>query len=565
MIPQAIINATEIFYRKGVRYAIICPGSRSAPLAITFARHPQIECLTVPDERSAGFIALGIAQATGHPVVVITTSGTAALNLAPALAEAYYRHLPLIALTADRPPEWIDQAEGQSIRQNNVFQNFVRASFTLPAFDFHPDALWHANRMISEAVNATCTPSSGPVHINVPIREPFYPDPEDQLVADNDLKIINLTRIHQKDLPPDHFQKHFKKLKSFERILIICGQNPPDDSLRSALKNISGSGKIPVISEITSNIHGDITLADLILSEEKARKTLVPELLITLGNGIISKNIKLFLRSHPPVQHWHISAPGYAPDTFQSLTDVINVFPGIFFQTLSSHLSEGDDNRYDYYRRWKMHEKNIADILGTFLEKQPFGDWKAVKTVIEQMPDQSVLHLANSMSVRYASLVTPLIRVRKWLAWSNRGTSGIDGCVSTAVGHAISDEKLQVLITGDQAFFYDRNALWHKHIPSNFRIILINNRGGGIFRLINGPANLPELETYFEAGQSITAKHIATDHGLKYLACSEKKELEKALTGFFKENNGPGILEIFTDPEINQVIHEKLKEVLSKR
>ncbi len=561
MISQTIVNAIEIFYRKGVRYAVLCPGSRSAPLTVTFVRHPHIKCLTIPDERSAGFIALGIAQSTGHPVVIVTTSGTAVLNLGPAMAEAYYRRLPLIALTADRPKEWIDQADGQTIRQNNVFQNFVRAFYTMPASVSHPDSIWYAARMISEAVNTTSSPVPGPVHVNVPVREPFYPASDDLLVADNDLRIINL-KPHKNVLSDDDHDRYRERINSFEKVLIITGQNAADNSRGPELKSISRTGKIPVIGEITSNMYRDIALADLILSGKISGKVLAPELLITTGNNIISKNLKLFIRSVKPSQHWHIDEYGYAPDTFQSLTEVIPVSPQVFFQKLSKHLSETKHIRDNYFRLWKTHENRMANILGPYLEKQPFGDWKAIKIVMEQLPDPCILHLANSMSVRYASLSAPLIRIRDWTAWSNRGTSGIDGCVSTAIGHAIADERLQVLITGDQAFFYDRNALWHRHIPSNIRIVIINNRGGGIFRLIDGPARLPEMERYFEAGQQVTAKYLAADHGLSYTGCSEKKELEQALTGFFKKDTGPGILEIFTDPEINQVIHENLRALL---
>ncbi len=563
MIPQSIVNAVEILHRKGVEYAVLSPGSRNAPLILTFARHPHIQCLTIPDERTAGFTALGIAQATGRPVAVTTTSGTAALNLAPALAEAYYRHVPLIALTADRPPEWIDQADGQTIRQNSVFQNFVLSSFSLDTFDEHADALWFSQRMVSEAVNLSKYPVPGPVHINVPIREPFYPGREDQLVPDEHLKIINEPVKVQK--PGDKtIERYVEKLFSFEKILIVSGQNAPHPA-GGFLDRVSQMEKVPVAGEIISNVRANIGLAELILISGKDRETLNPDLLVSVGGPVLSKNLKLFLRSHRAARHWHLSEYGRAPDTFQSLTEVIAVSPEAFFEKLAASSIELSPEQADYFKRWKNLELKTAERLKSFLEHQPFGDWHAVKTVMEQLPDQSVLHLANSMSVRYASWSAPILRSRKWNTWSNRGTSGIDGCTSTAVGQAVADRNLQVLITGDQAFFYDRNALWHRHVPSNIRIVIINNHGGGIFRLVEGPAGLREMETYFEAGQSLTAERLAADHGLTYTACSDIKGLEKALESFFRDSHKPGILEIFTDPEINQEIFSKLRDQLSKR
>lgn len=560
MIPQSIVNAVEILYRQGIRKAVISPGSRSAPITIAFARHPGIDCLVIPDERAAAFIALGLAQASRLPVVVISTSGTATLNLAPALAEAYYRHIPLIAFTADRPPEWVDQMEGQTIKQSNVFHNYTLASYTLPTYDKHPDALWHCNRIVSEAINLSTGTTPGPVHINAPLREPFYPHPNEHPEADVSLQVIHKTKPF-KTLSDNVLQEYFQKLTSFKKVLIVAGQQYPDKALSETLKQVSNSQYIPVIGEITSNMSANIHNAELIVSQNTYPHELKPDLLITFGDAIISKKLKSFIRSNKPEKHWHMTGNDQSPDTFKSLTDVITIHPGTFFEKYTNLTTEIQPDRKDYYKLWAGHDKSLADRLKSFINGQPFCDWVAIKAILEQLPEQIVLHLANSMSVRYADLSCSFVDTNEWGVFCNRGTSGIDGCTSTAVGHAIANNKPQVLITGDMAFFYDRNALWHKHLPSNLHIVIINNRGGGIFRLIDGPSEQPELKTYFEAGQSLTAERIAADYGLMYSSCSDMSGLKKELGKLFGNHKVPQILEIFTDSKTNQVVYNEFQKI----
>lgn len=559
MIPQSIINAVEILYRQGLRRAVISPGSRSAPLTIAFARHPGIDCLVIPDERAAAFIALGLSQASNLPVVIVSTSGTATLNLAPALAEAYYRHISLIAFTADRPPEWIGQMEGQTINQSDIFKNYTLASYSLPVNDVHPDAQWHCNRIISEAINKSKGPTTGPVHINIPIREPFYPDPNEQLKPDDSLNIIR-NSTSSRCLPAEELTIYINKLTSFKKVVIIAGQHQPDKALNEVIKKISHSYQIPVIGEIISNMATNIRRFELIVSQDINPLKLKPDLLITFGGSIISKKLKSFIRNNKPEQHWHITEYDYAPDTYQSLTDILITSPLAFFQKFVVQSPKTKPEQTDFYKLWQNRENGANNLLRSFIDKQPFCDWTAINTVMSNIPEQTVLHLANSMSVRYADLNSSFSNTDKLDVYSNRGTSGIDGCISTAVGHAIADNRPQVLITGDMAFFYDRNALWHKHIPSNLRIIIINNGGGGIFRLIDGPANQPELETYFEAGQSLTAERTAVDYGLSYSSCASINCLRQELAKLFNSINAPHILEVFTDSKTNQIVFNNFQK-----
>ncbi|HEX8545795.1 MAG TPA: 2-succinyl-5-enolpyruvyl-6-hydroxy-3-cyclohexene-1-carboxylic-acid synthase, partial [Cytophagaceae bacterium] len=232
---QPIINIAEICAQKSVRSVILSPGSRCAPLTLAFVRHPDIITKTISDERSAAFIALGMALQTRQTVGLLCTSGTAGLNYSPAVAEAFCQQVPLIIFTADRPPEWIDQLDGQTIRQQNLFGRNVKASYQLPVDYNHPDAAWYIERILSEAINQAEEYPKGPVHINVPLREPLYPE---TIEFDEGVKIIS-TFPGKKTLSLDLQERLQTEVKSFKKILIVAGQNNPNPRLTEVIARIS--------------------------------------------------------------------------------------------------------------------------------------------------------------------------------------------------------------------------------------------------------------------------------------------------------------------------------------
>lgn len=503
MIIQAIINIAEICAQHGVAQAVICPGSRSAALALAFARHPQIDTFVVPDERSAAFIALGLAQSSDKSVAIVCTSGTAAANLYPAIIEAYYQQVPLLVFTADRPPEWIDQLDGQTIRQKDIFQNHVRKSYQFPVSFEHQDARWHAERMVSEAIVCATTQVPGPVHINVPIREPFYPAPSETFQYSKGLKIIKAQKL---SLIPDDQQVAGinNHLASFSKIMLLVGQQEFSLELIDALKNIQKHQKWVVVGEIFSNIHAlehVVAHHDIILGELNTCTDIKPDLLITFGKSVLSKQLKSFLRHHAPGQHWHIGQNVDVVDTFATLTTKVLLDPKQFLGMVLAARRGLSKSQNAYFNLWKERELQAKSFLKNLFLNTQLHEFQAMKLVLEYLPDHSTLHLANSMPVRYANYLG--LPAHKGIeVWANRGTSGIDGCTSTAVGHALNTPHIHTLVTGDMAFFYDRNALWHHHLPANIRIVLLNNHGGGIFRLINGPRQLEELEVFLKQSKN---------------------------------------------------------------
>jgi len=600
---QAVFNIAEICARHGITDVILSPGSRSAPLTLAFARHPAYrgKLRVVPDERAAAFIGLGIAQATRRPVVLVCTSGTAGLNYAPAVAEAFFQQIPLLILTADRPPEWIDQLDGQTIRQRNLYGAHAKGTFDFPADTAHADAKWHAERLLNEAINLTKAGPAGPVHVNVPLREPFYPQPGEEMDYEVGVKIIRDDHSNT-ILPPAEILDLRRQLRAAGRVLVVAGQQADSPSLAAALYEFAQVRQVAVVADSIANLgnvpavrHHDVFLAGLSPAQKAILK---PDLLITFGQSLISKSLKLFLRDAAPAQHWHLQAAGEVADTFRSLTRIIRVQPAVFFQQLTVFETK-DYNRAESPNQisflslreaqkvteapetagapasvsastpdltWPGAETAATAFLTQFFaaEGQPFNEFAAFRRVLASLPERTALHLANSMAVRYANILG-VPAGRQIDVFANRGTSGIDGCNSTAVGAALAQpERPVVLLTGDVAFFYDRNAFWHNYPTPNLRVVLFNNHGGGIFRLIDGPRQQPELEEFFETHQALTAENLCLDFDLRYLPVWSPDELASALPVFFAAESGAAVLEIFTDSENNAAFFEEYRTAVKQ-
>ena len=559
MIPQPIIDIAEICFQKNIKDAVVSPGSRSAPILISFVRHPEIKSWIFPDERSAGYIACGMAIVKQAPVVVICTSGTATLNLAPAIAEAYYQQIPLLILTADRPPEWIDQYDNQTINQQGIYDNYIKNSYQLPVTYDHPDDIWHVHRIVSEAINQTMEGRKGPVHINVPLREPLYPA-ENQVIEPSSVIKTIASSVPEQIIAGGLNEELYSEWQKYNKKLAVTGQLNFSETMRGIVETLSAND-IPVVSDITSNLHSTTVIQgqDIFLNQTNNRLAdLQPELLITWGKTILSKNLKSFLRKYKPVVHWHVQKGIVAADTFQSVTRIIDMAPEVFFKQMK--LS-GNPN---YAIAWKEEENKAEGILQEYISAIPFGEFKALSMVFDHLPGNCLLHLANSMSVRYANFLTLKNRPKNITVYSNRGVSGIDGCNSFAVGTMLITEKVTILITGDLAFFYDRNAFWHNYPLNNLRIVLLNNHGGVIFRIIEGPNRQPELDEYFETRQQLNAARTAADFGFEYYPAKNEMELSAALESFFLPGS-PKLLEVFSDHLEAKEIFVQLKTLIKNK
>lgn len=568
---QPIFDIAEICAQKGVSEAILCPGSRCAPLTLAFARHQKINSRTISDERSAAFIALGIALATRNPVVLVCTSGSAAYNFAPAVAEAYFQKLPLIILTADRPKEWIDQLDGQTIRQTQLYGSHTTGFYELP-YDFESrDSQWHINRIINEAINLSRGPEAGPVHINVPLREPLYPDTADQIHFSQDVRIIREDRVST-TITDDRLSELRKSFESLPKVVMVVGQSFPDKTLSDKLEQFSKANHVPIIADIVSNQHGVedvIAHSDLILSQRKPdlKKALQPDLLITIGKSVVSKNLKLYLREYAPKHHWHIQESGQVADTFKSLTQIIRSSPRDFLDQFGAIVSGSQfesQKRENFSRLWQAEEHRVQRGINAYFSKTELSEFHLVREVLTKLPANAPLHLANSMAVRYANFIGLDNQHNGVSIFCNRGTSGIDGCTSTAVGHALSTDDLTFLITGDMAFFYDRNAFWHNYKLSNLRIVILNNHGGAIFKMIDGPGNVTEADEYFITNQKLTARSLAQEFDFDYLKLDSLKKAKNLLKDFMEADGRTKILEVETTSALAKKTIDEFKEHIRK-
>jgi len=526
-LAQSIL---QVFAAKGVTQIVLSPGSRNAPLTIGFASNPEFTCYSIADERCAAFFGLGIAQQTQQIVAVVCTSGSALLNYYPAFAEAFYSEIPLIVVSADRPLNKIDIGDGQTIRQANVFANHSGYNANLTQ-EHSPEN----DRKICEALD-TAIHKKCPVHINVPFEEPLY-DTVSAYTIETQLSKLAIESVESDtDLPAlyEHWQKSTKKL-------IVIGTHPPHAISPQVIEYWANDPSVLVFCESTSNVHHPsfISSIDSLITAFKSSdfKEFRPEILVTLGGMIVSKRVKVFLRNYPAQAHWHVD-PLRAYDTFGCLTEHITLQPTAFFTPLLNLHTPSNykqsANAIQQYRTAKQQE---------FMQSLPFCDLKAFDHILPNIPDGWQLQLSNSSAIRYAQLVAnnPNVSV-----FCNRGTSGIDGSTSTAIGAAVGSKLPTLLITGDIGFFYDSNALWNAYIPKNFKIILLNNGGGGIFRILPGHQENELFHTYFETAHCYTAQHLAAMFGFEYLTASSDESLSEAYSQLWQQNDKPVLLEVFT-------------------
>ena len=528
-LAQSII---EIFRAKGIQHIVISPGSRNAPLTIGFANNSNFTCYSIADERCAAFFALGIAQQIQKPVAVVCTSGSALLNYYPAFAEAFYSQIPLVVVSADRPKNKIDIGDGQTIRQSNVFENHSLFNANLDE-----NASDENDFLINEAIN-TAIVKYGPVHINVPFEEPLYETVETLLVDPK----INSSLVHDFILD-EAISTYANDWNNAKKKLILIGTNYPNTIDKAIVDRLANDASVVVMTETTSNLHHEnfITNIDTIITPftEEDFLDFQPDILITFGGMIVSKRIKSFLRKYKPQQYWHIDELR-AYNTFGCLTKHFEVSPNVFFHSFFSLTTTIESNYNHKTHELKLHR---AKKHQEYLDKIPFSDLKVFEKVMQSIPENYQLQISNSSAIRYAQLFPIASSIS---VFCNRGTSGIDGSTSTAIGAAVGSKKPTVLITGDIGFLYDSNGLWNNYIPKNFKIILINNGGGGIFRILPGHSESTVFNTFFETAHCLTAEHLAKMYNFDYTIASTETTLQKGLETLFAENTKPCLLEIFT-------------------
>lgn len=552
----SVQSLIEICYQHGIKKVIFSPGSRNAPLVIGFMQHKGFETLVIADERVAAFHALGQAIASKTPTVICCTSGTAALNYGPAIAEAYYQQVPMLILTADRPVEWIDMGIGQSMRQKDVFHNYVKKSFQFVQEATHKDDLWYNERIANAAINLCTSTVPGPVHINLPFRESLYNQIKVTPKRHPILKVVMPKVDDTAPLDSDLIEIW----KTSSKRLILIGQTQPNEILSELIESLIAQNEVVVLAETTSNIRAQETIdcidrvLPLIDNTEKYR----PDLVLTIGGAIVSKRIKSFIKDAKPQHHWYVGLDE-PKDTFQRLSRHLMMQP---VTTLRLLVKQNGLVSSNFLKDWKKVKEKAQVLHSQFLAQTDYCDLKVFEIILRELPEAAIVHFASSTPIRYSQLFSEL--QSKHIVQCNRGVSGIDGSTSTALGYSGCSDKLNILITGDISFFYDSNAFWYNNRPTNLKVILINNGGGNIFKYISGPETTQQLHV-FEASHQLNARPIAELHSLVYSIVSSLEQLISALPQFYKENNNEiGLLEIDTRKATNAEILREYFSYLSR-
>lgn len=549
---KSILQLAALLEAHGVTKVVLCPGSRNAPIVHTLSTHPAFTCYSVTDERSAGYFALGLALNGGNPAAVCCTSGTALLNLHPVVAEAYYQQVPLIVISADRPAAWIGQMDGQTLPQPGVFQSLVKKSVNLPEIHNEEDE-WYCNRLINEALLETNHRGKGPVHINIPISEPLF-----QFTSESLPKVRTITRYQGLNVYDREYNGLLERLNKYHRRMIVVGQMNliylfEKKHTKLLYKHFAwltehiGNQTIPGIPV------KNFDAALYAMSEEK-QVQMTPELLITYGGHLVSRRLKQFLRKNPPKEHWHVSSDGEVVDLYGSLTTIIEMEPFEFLEKIAVFL---DNQTPEYPRVWENYCKTIPE------PQFPYSEMAAVGALMRSLPPTCALHLANSSVIRYAQLYAIPSTVE---VCCNRGTSGIEGSLSTAVGYAASSDKLNFVAIGDLSFFYDMNALWNAAIRPNLRILLLNNGGGEIFHTLRGLDMSGTSHRFITAVHQTSARGWAEERGFCYLRADDEAGLIEAMEQFTSPEPAerPLLLEVFTnknkDARILKEYYHQLKQ-----
>lgn len=556
---------------KGVQNIVISPGSRNAPLTIGFTEDSFFKCFSIVDERCAAFFALGIAQQLREPVAVVCTSGSALLNYYPAVSEAFYSDIPLVVISADRPSYKIDVGDGQTIRQDDVFHRHIGYSANLRQDVVHatdrieryaPQFIEGNVETTQKKVQAyndselnkalgTAITTGLPVHINVRFEEPLY----DRLAEPSVFSKVNaIVAPEVKGL--EYISDCAEIWNVSQKKLVLVGVNDPDKVEQEFLDVLANDPSVIVLTETTSNLHHsnffssiDSLVAPIEKSEEKEKLflKLQPDVLLTFGGLIISKKIKAFLREYKPKYHWHIDSVKVY-DTFFSLSHHFKMDVNTFFGRFMNQLQTVES---DYFSYWNSTKENYQLKRTQYLKQIEFSDMLAFYCISERIPENYQLQLANSSTVRYAQLFDLNSSLQ---VFCNRGTSGIDGSTSTAIGASIYGKTPTLFITGDLSFIYDSNGLWNNYVRPDLRIIVINNDGGGIFRILPGKEDTSNFERFFETKHNLSVRKYCELFEFDYLFSDSEKSLKFATSVFYEPSERPRILEVSTPRLLNDKI-----------
>lgn len=540
---KIIIQLISLLKQFNIRRIVVSPGSRHFALIHSLESDKYFKLYSVVDERSAAFFALGLIQQTGEIVAVACSSGTACMNYGSAIVEAFYQRLPLLVLSSDRLPQFLNQMEDQMYDQLDTFTKCTKYQGQLPVIKNAIDE-WYCNRIINEALIELTHHGNGPVHLNIPI-EAHHTDK----FTTPTLPKVRKINLSTSSIDQVKWQAYSEELKG-KKIMIIWGQSCPMTSLiHNSITKFTENFDAIILTDKISNCHhknainNTTVVLNILRPEEKIN--LSPDVVISIGgNYIFNNEIKNYLRPYA-IKHWQIGKEDKICDPFKKLTDVFEMEEYFFFESITNNANF--TNEGEYANSWLELSKLPA------LPTPEYNELYAIGTLLNNLPKNVDLQLANSCTIRMSHFfpTDPSVRVN-----CNRGVNGIDGSMSTAIGFSSENNRPTYYITGDLSFFYDMNSLGIRHISPKMRILLINNGGGAV---MYGPLNeelRKTLPPHIGAGHQISAKGWVESRGFKYLSASSKEEVDEAIKILCDtETEQPIFVEVFTtiNTDINSI------------
>ena len=563
-----IVNLlTSLLIAKGIKKAVVCPGSRNIPIISNLRTVKEIECISVIDERSAAFYALGVSLATGTPTIVCVTSGSAFLNTLPAIAEAHYRQVPIILISADRPQEWIERNDGQTMVQCGPTYGLFNSEVDVNDIS-NGEAENYSSLLINNALNAALRDNRGPVHINIHLHEPLFVFNKTSLPVKKDIEFLQAEKVL-----PYRAMEIIKDFILSERKIIVIGQLPyHDEEIDMIVKELKMYYIVMCEQLSTASAEPIDAIVD-IFEDNSAIENI--DMVLSLGNTLVSKNTKRYLRTKKISSLWEINDNGIIHDTFMSQTGIIDCSCKHCLKALL-RLTKENYKEKQTEKTGNADDEISQDILKTLWDKAMthiemciddyvpvYSQMLAIRCFeqsLEDMEYESEVHYANSMEIRIGCLYSP------HYIWCNRGVNGIEGSVSTAAGFSLTTSSMVFCITGDLSFFYDQNALWNNHLKGNFRVMILNNNCGGIFSQLKG-LNIPDdIMKYVEGRHTATAKGVCEQNDIGYMAVRDEEELRISMAHFLIEKtNRPIVLEVFTSPDDDRQAFVGLKKMIKSK
>lgn len=526
-----------------VRHIVISSGTRAIPFIKAIEQDAFFTCYSVVDERNAAFYALGIAQQLNEPVALTCTSGTAASNYLSGMTEAYYAHTPLVAITADRSMQVLNQLETQKVNQPAIFEAVTNKSICLPVIK-DADDFWYAKHLLDEVFLSMTQYGAGPIHINLPIEG-----------STNEITLRNNSQVEIQSKQLKYYscanlskwKEAIAELRSYNRILVVVGQNINiDQASINEISTFCNKLRIPIIGDNLSNFR----CGEMIFSQAPIKalnhenfEIMLPELVISFGNNF-QERIKDLLKSYSgQFKHWLIDEGGVIRDWSRSLTSLFECSPLYFFKELNRQINFSTDGLY--LSDWKK----IANAA-VLPKEMPWSNFYLVKEFCSSIPDNSLLHLAILNSTR----LTQFFQLPKNIKVTcNASSFGIDGCLPTILGQSVvAPDKLAFILIGDLSFFYGMNALCIRNISKNVRILLSNNGGGAEFHIFPHIQKDDMIDVHIGAAHGFSAKQWAESAGFEYSSATDKESLNMTLPSFISASGDkPKLLEVFTDLQVD--------------